>query len=538
MFDLSLLTYGDLDAALRNPGVVPLGEPRRTVSLRLVRNWAAEPATRRIRDYGRAVGLDISIDLSPYFDSLLLEKSVHSINDISVIWFDPDRLGSYSFQDLINDAVEIATVRPSQIICLFHPRDILVPSNTLPNLLFLEYPRLEKEQAEDATKKYGHFFASPSFLNSIADLVFETISSAVFGSYRMIAVDFDNTLYAGIVGEDGISQVKFNADHVALLAKLEELVAKGVLLTGVTKNDPEDIEGLFRVSEQYGLRKSMFFDVQASWKEKSEVIAEQVAAANLHESQVLFIDDNISELEKVRFVLPHVDLLLASSAADALKLLESGHRLPKAIDNLADLRLQDLRNRTVRQNSTVTGAEIHQVLESQVRSELASEATIPRAQELILKTNQFNMSLRRTRITGNELSKFVTAIASVSDRLGDSGIVAVIVGQLEGFTLSISEFCISCRVLGRNLEDIIFCNLLEKISHKFRFEKVRIDFEVGPRNVPAVEWLKSFSQVELPSSRMTIISDSQVQKVVTSSEYAFVTRVIDQDPVDITKIGD
>ena len=491
MLNLELQHQGCLAEALDNPQrYVNVEEPRKAVNVRIVRNWPAEPVANKMMDFGQLVGLNMAIELSPYSDSLILEKVAKDTFEVCVIWLDEDRLSKQALDEIHRSAIDIARSRPHVAFCMLRPEGS-GELQSAPTNLTLSYYKETKTTSESALK-YGHRFASPAYIKVLRDVSIAILPNALFGTYRLIAVDFDNTLYDGVLAEDSPSGIKFSKDRVALIRKLSELARHGCLIFGITKNEPEDIDYLLETSEKYGLSRDLFWKVSASWKSKPEQLFSAIHDANLDPSMVLFLDDNILELEQMSVMMPQVDLLSTQDPKSALAALESGHRLPNQHDPNWSTRVSDLKNRNLRiAKNAMTLIELHRKLGSRVTSRLLSPNDLTRAQEIIQKTNQFNLSLRRSdlgSVYGTD--GHIIANSEVSDRLGSSGIVGVLVAKQNGSLLIVQEFCISCRVLGRGLESAMFFNMIS--ASGVEFEHIRLNWSRGHRNQPSLDWVSEF----------------------------------------------
>ena len=520
MFDFEVQKLGMLAKSLEFPYLAkPAQGANKPVALRFVRNWPAEPVLRRIMDFGGLVGMDLQITLSPYSDSLLVEENVTEPYDICVIWLDEERLSQPAIKSLTVSAEKIALSRPQSafyMVC----SDGMRFETSLPNLRIFPYTKLAGSDLSDM--KYGHHFASPGYLPVLRQLVIEKIATASLGAYRLIAVDFDHTLYDGVLGEDSAFGLSFTNGRVALIRKLSELATRGCLLFGLTKNDSRDINELFAQSEKFGLTREMFWRISADWSEKPNRLVRAVEEANLHLSMTLFIDDNIAELERMAGSCSQVDLLGSWDPEDTLLALNSGHRIPTSKDQNWRNRISDLASRDRRLlDKELSAMELHSKLESKVQSALVQSDELERVQELLLKTNQFNLSLGRIAIRQvADQQGFIITRAKVSDKFGDSGLVAVLVSKIDNNALQIVEFCISCRVLGRGLEEIIFASLVSATGQECK--DISMTWRDGPRNKPALDWLRAISGTIVGNGGCVPISTKTLNQIRQSEAYEIV----------------
>lgn len=494
------------------------------VSIRIVRNWPCEPQLSRWTEISRVVGLESSFELSPYFDSLELEKNIFHDSELTIIWLDENRLSDDVRQQLLGAACDLALSSGGKF--LFLTSALSEQGGTLPsNLSVLHYPEAEEiENQEFLDMKYGHRFNSPVLSSVSRHLFFHGVSNTIFGTYRLLAVDFDNTLYEGVLGEDGLENLKFSDMHSALLAELNGIADAGCLLVGISKNDPADIEPLLEKMESLGLERRSFWKVIAGWDSKHKFLESALAEANLSASQAAFLDDNPGELEEMSRALPQVDLIDASKTAAALAILRSGHRLSRSQDANSEIRRQDLKFRLKRIDAAKANPNVHVALQSKVSSRLAVGEELTRAQELLLKTNQFNTSLKRSNVEAQAHTGLTrVAVANISDRMSDSGLTATMLVESKESELRILEFCISCRVLGRGLEDIIFVSLLESLIDGKSFDSITICWAAGPRNKPGLNWIKSVSGLDELLEDPVPVKFFAIEKIRESFDYKLVT---------------
>jgi FkbH-like protein len=481
------------------------------------------------------MGISLQVELSPYVDGLDLEMALRSESDATIIWLDASRIRQSERESLQDLAQEIALGSSGTTFLVVEDLDDsgqVSRDASRTRLSTISMPRLILESEDSAVQemsKYGHRFNSPRYRPFVAELVLKHLSTTVSEPIRMLAVDFDNTLYSGVVGEDGISGIRFLDTHRELWDKLVELKVAGVLLVGITKNDPRDIEKLFNQNSGFGLSRDVFTSIYAGWKSKADFLDEALESTNLDQTQCAFLDDNPAELHEINSTFSHVYCIDSKDPIRALNILRFGPRIPLGRDVLADLRSQDigLRQKRLSVKSIESPSSVHRALQSRVVVGFASEAELTRCQELVNKTNQFNISLRRTDLDRVYAEgPLITLWASVSDKFGDSGIVATIVASCskEG-DLVIQEFCISCRVLGRELENVIFAAGIEFITTSRPSNNVYMKWGIGARNEPALGWASIFDRKRLPDgTEVMIIREEWVRKTVDSEDFRWIFR--------------
>jgi FkbH-like protein len=242
------------------------------------------------------------------------------------------------------------------------------------------------------------------------------------------------------------------------------------------------------------------FAIEASWEPKSQAIARIIQKANIAPNSVLFIDDNPSEIHEVHSVFEDIELILANLGPEdtlfAVKNfpgLLSGRSHAPYINRTKDLKANEFRavyeKMDLKSYLEVVGAEICLLGDF--------EFNIERASEMSRKTNQFNFALAR-----KDSSEWENAFKSVNyrtyqctykDKFSDSGIILSAMIKIENREARIEELVISCRVLGRGIEDYLINLLKSDLIDVYEIDSIILNFKEGPRNEPARSWVQSNS---------------------------------------------
>ena len=313
---------------------------------------------------------------------------------------------------------------------------------------------------------------------------------------RMVVVDLDNTLYGGTLGEDGLDGIVVSPDHRMVLGQLAELARRGVLLAIASKNDPRDVDDLLLSGALSPLRPDDFVSVLASWQPKPDALLELLRLTRLGASATLFVDDNPGELLAASMALPDLHLVHAISAVHTAGALSWYPGLWRPSVSKEDLgRSADLRANLARASATSSDpAQYLAELEAEVQIDTSPTVAVRRISELSNKTNQFNTNLRRLTETDvarrlSDPDAFVVTV-SLADRLSDSGLIALVSGDLQDETIVVDEVAVSCRALGRGVEDFFLQLSFDLMIERFKADGVLILSTQGPRNEPAHAWLR------------------------------------------------
>ncbi len=335
---------------------------------------------------------------------------------------------------------------------------------------------------------------------------------------KVVAVDLDNTLYEGVVGEDGPHGVRLLQSHIDLQNALIRVAERGIVLSIVSKNDVIDVDLLFEQRPDFPLRRDHFTFVEASWSSKAESLVKIVSAANVGLDSVLFIDDNLAEVYDVVTTLPEVKVIYApasdgwiAGAVVSYPGIEGFSVLSSDLLRKSDIQANVERKTLLEKHGDF--AQYQRELNMALKFHVDSPSISERISNLSKKTNQFNLAIQR--MSTAEVQSYVSdekssvVAVSLSDRLADSGVIGFVAASIVSDTIYVYEVCISCRALGRGLENYIIGLALSSMSFIDKVQYVTFNYTNGPRNIPALEWLKTLLPCE------SSLSEEQVTIPVT-----------------------
>ena len=327
---------------------------------------------------------------------------------------------------------------------------------------------------------------APAAVDVLVERYADAIRARLRARRKVVVVDADNTLWGGVVGEDGVENLEVDNDypgivHTQLQRQLLRLKSLGILLCAVTKNNEEDFCSVFE-KRAMPLSLNDLVAYRSNWSEKSENIRELAEMLNLGLDSFIFIDDNPFEIEEVRARLPGVECHLfdRTRPEQALSLLDGIASLRARNVTAEDLAKTDqYRSEARRQELQRSAASMDEYLASLnivVHVARNNTGSLRRVTQLINKTNQFNLTTRR--YTEDEVATAMREgsvyAARVVDRFGDMGIVGVAVvrgGVLEAFLMS-------CRALGRRIES----QVLHYICQREADPELLAHYRPSPKN--------------------------------------------------------
>ncbi len=340
-------------------------------------------------------------------------------------------------------------------------------------------------------KQYPAAQALPAFANEIACSL-----KSLYGLTAKCAVlDLDGTLWGGVIGEDGLNGIHLGGgaageSFVAFQRYLKAAAQTGLLLAVCSKNNEVDARQPFLEHPEMALRLDDIACFRANWQPKDENLRAIAKTLNIGTDALAFIDDNPAERARVRQFLPEVEVV-ELPAEPALYAATVARR--RLFDKLSLTREDRERTVSMRQNvereqlASAAGNIDDYLAGLDMRVQLApfDEVNLTRIVQLINKTNQFNVTTRRrTEAEARMLmaSGAYTQAMRVSDRLGDSGLTGVLIAVPEGDgVLRLDTWLMSCRVLGRKLDEAMFSALVQYAKTK-GFAQIRCEFIPTPRN--------------------------------------------------------
>jgi len=307
-------------------------------------------------------------------------------------------------------------------------------------------------------------------LEALASGYASTIAARLGKTKKCVAVDLDNTLWGGIVGEDGFDGIKLGEDGLGLaFAEFQEellnLYRKGILLAICSKNNPDDALQVIRNHPGMRLREEHFAALRINWEDKASNLRALAEELNIGLDAFVFVDDNPVERSWVKQSAPEVvvpewptDPVDYKSALLQL----SARYFPKlgitAEDRKRGEVYQAQAARRKLESSGATIEEFYHALEMRVRVGRADSFTIPRIAQLTQKTNQFNLTTRRYTEAeiraASEDERTEVFWLDLNDRFGPSGLVGVLILKQDApGEWNIDTFLLSCRVMGRTVEN-------------------------------------------------------------------------------------
>ena len=320
---------------------------------------------------------------------------------------------------------------------------------------------------------------------------------AAFGySAKVLVLDLDNTLWGGVIGEDGLSGIILGPPspegecYLDLHRYIKELKDRGVLLAVCSKNNLVDAELPFKEHDSTILRLDDFVVFTANWQDKATNIQEMAQRLSLGLDSFVFLDDNPLERSWVRSCLP--DVIVPECGNKPWEMLDS-LRCGKYFEVVAVTKEDAERHKNYKSNlarqefekSFTTVENFLASLDMVAENGPIDEPTLTRSTQLINKTNQFNLTTRRyteeqVRCIA-ESPEWWTRWFKMKDKFGDHGLIGIILAKIKGGSWSVDTWLMSCRVLGRKMEEFMFEELL-KAAHEHGASIVHGEYVPSAKN--------------------------------------------------------
>lgn len=330
----------------------------------------------------------------------------------------------------------------------------------------------------------------------------EYIVHAYTGRKKCLLLDLDNTLWGGVLGECGVegielSNVKEGARYYDFQRRLKEIKDTGVILGIVSKNNADDVQEVFENHLHMLLTEQDFVIRKINWIDKADNIRQVAQELNIGLDSIVFVDDNPVEREAIKQLVPEVEV--PNFPVDTTNLenfaIDLWHRY-FFVRNLID---EDLKKTQMYQENAKRSEALKYAnnaesflrsLHTTIKIWQARQQDVERIAQLTQKTNQFNLTNKRYSVEDIETMlnslQYKVFVAAVEDKFGDNGTIAVIILRMECNTVLMDSFLMSCRVMGRKIEE----QLVGYIENKMRqgnYSELITSYFPTPKNKPVQE---------------------------------------------------
>ena len=322
-------------------------------------------------------------------------------------------------------------------------------------------------------------------------------------THKCLILDCDNTLWGGIVGEDGLEGIKLGPEYpgscyMAFQKEILNLHDRGIILALCSKNNEGDV---FEALERHPctvLKKEHFAAWRINWDDKVKNIRSIVEELNIGMDSVVFADDNAYEIGLVKHQVPELATIQLPAEPSQLRteLLAQGFFDSLSFSGEDRRRTRMYREEARRKQIAVQAGSVEEylrALEIQVEISTPQSFCVPRVAQLTQKTNQFNLTTRR--YTEDQVRGFIADPAwdvwylQLQDKIADAGIVGVAMVRYGDTCAEIDSFLLSCRVLGRGVEEAFLNYVIESVQSR-GIKILKGEYIPTAKNKQAVDFYK------------------------------------------------
>ena len=322
---------------------------------------------------------------------------------------------------------------------------------------------------------------------------------------KCIVLDLDNTLWGGIVGEDGFDGIELGDTpngkaFVEFQKELLSLWNQGIILAINSKNNLEDAMKVISEHPNMILREKHFANIQINWDDKAINLKKIADEINIGLNSIVFFDDDKINCERIKQEFPEVLTVNLfgdpSQFSTILKELNDFNVLQRTAEDKkrGEMYSQQRERKNLERNVSNLNDFLNE-LDIRVKIKKSNNFLIPRISQLTLKTNQFNLTTRRyqeeeIRNLSND-TNFSVGCAQVLDKFGDNGVTGVYIVKKNETYWIIDTFLLSCRIMGRGVENAILSQILKEAKLN-DVEELRAEFIPTPKNKPAENFLADY----------------------------------------------
>lgn len=359
-------------------------------------------------------------------------------------------------------------------------------------------------------------------LDSLAELITRYISAVKGARKKCIVVDLDNTLWGGVIAEDGVNGIQLSNNKEGARFKdtqriLKRMKEQGVMIAVLSKNNSEDVEPVFSHPDMV-LQHEDFVAEIINWERKTVNIRQLAKDLNIGLDSFLFLDDNPAERERMKVECPEVTVI--DFPKDTTRLPAE---VSKAYDDYfftlevtgEDKKKTEIYHSEVKRKAemgnSVSMYDYLKRLKMTIDIHIMKPYEEKRVTQLVNKTNQFNLTTKR--YSQEEIHVLATGTDSdiltvcLADKYGDQGLIAVLVLKYDRTEAEIDTFLMSCRVMDRKVEHEIMAHVKMMLQAK-GIKKIKASYIKTAKNTPVVDLYEKLN-FNLTRGTVAVIGDKK-----------------------------
>lgn len=350
---------------------------------------------------------------------------------------------------------------------------------------------------------FGDIKISLDYIPYLANDLMSYVTASLGLSKKCIVLDLDNTLWGGILGEDGFDGIKLGPQppgnaYLEFQRYILALFQRGIILAVNSKNNVDDALKVIRDHPYMLIREENFASLKINWNDKVANMKEIAEELNIGLDSIVFFDDDPVNREYMKANLPQVKTVdLPSDPAQYCLVLQEINdfdvlNITKEDATRGQMYIQQRKRKELEQSS-LNLQDFLKNLDIKITIKKTDNFTIPRISQLTLKTNQFNLTTKRYQ--EEDIRKFahddkiIVGCTQVEDKFGDNGITGVfIIKKAQPTEWVLDTFLLSCRVIGRDVEKGILNHIIN-IAKKNGVKKLKAQFISTQKNKPIESFL-------------------------------------------------
>lgn len=371
---------------------------------------------------------------------------------------------------------------------------------------------------------------SPSFIPELGNFLMCFIKPLFGKIKKCLVLDLDNTLWGGIIGEDGINGIKLDDkppgnSYLEFQKALLELHHRGIILAINSKNNPDDVKEVFSKHPYMLLKEHHFASIYVNWNDKATNLINIANELNIGTDSMVFFDDDPVNRELIKEKFPEV--LVVDVPHDSSYFVE----MLRNLDDFNSFHITDEDLEKGKMYASQNQRKMHEKRFSDINDFLASlemevmvrkgdEFNVPRIAQLTMKTNQFNLTTKR--YSEEQIKQmiynpnFIIKTFSVHDKFGDNGLTGLYIIQKETpKKWIIDTFLMSCRVMGRNIENVMITDLLEE-ARNVKVEEIMGRYIPTKKNEMTKDLYSKFGFQKLDDSQFVLRNIETVRNETVS----------------------
>ncbi len=380
---------------------------------------------------------------------------------------------------------------------------------------------------EDRFWDSAKYFCALECLPYVANNVVEIVMASLGRVTKCVVVDLDNTLWGGVIGDDGLEGIQINAHgdgeaFYRLQLYLRKLRDRGVLLAVCSKNQMENALLPFEKHSEMVLKRDDFALFVANWNDKADNIRQIGEALNIGFDSIVFLDDNSFERNLVRELVPGIIVPeLPEDPADYVRAISELNLFETSSFSSEDTKRTELyRAEAERREVQASFASVEEFLQSlNMRMNVSrfDSFNLPRISQLMQRSNQFNLTTRRlSEIECRALmenDRWLPLYARLADKLSDHGLISVVTLEAGEQELAIRDWLMSCRVLTRGVEAFMM-NLVVEHAKKLGLNRITAEYIPTAKNGMVKDFFLQFGFTKIEED-----SEGHVRWVISTGDY-------------------